>query len=156
MSASSVRSWWTSTRPDLAEEGLAGALDELAHRLERNGIRVDLRVDEAAAGIPQATAGVLFRSAQEILRNVASHSSAQHVELTVTVESSQATMVVDDDGRGFDEDGLAKRVAEGHVGLRGLSDLVTDAGGSLTVRSAPGQGTRTDISVPIRSGGMKK
>jgi signal transduction histidine kinase len=142
--------------PDLAEEGLAGALDELAGRLERNGIRVDLRVDDAAAGMPQATAGVLFRSAQEILRNVASHSSAQHVELTVTVDSSQVTMVVDDDGRGFDENGLAQRAAEGHVGLRGLSDLVTDAGGTVTVWSAPGQGTRIDISVPIRSVGMKK
>lgn len=139
--------------PDLAQEGLAGALEELASGLERIGVVVELRVDDAAAGLPLACSGVLFRSAQEILRNVAAHSSAQHVELTVSLDSSRVTMVVDDDGRGFDEESLARRAAEGHVGLRSLADLVTDAGGALTVRSSPGRGTRIDVSVPIRLGG---
>ena len=61
-----------------------------------------------------------------------------------------ARLVVDDDGRGFAPDELSDRVGEGHVGLRSLGDLVAEAGGELTIRSAPGQGTRAEIVVPVR------
>jgi len=57
--------------------------------------------------------------------------------------------VVDDDGRGFDEADLDRRFADGHIGLRSLGDLVDDAGGTLTVSSAPGRGTRVEIVVPV-------
>ena len=56
---------------------------------------------------------------------------------------------VDDNGRGFSAETLDERAADGHVGLRALAGLVADLGGALTVRSAPGEGTRVEVSIPI-------
>ena len=69
--------------------------------------------------------------------------------ISATVDAGGATLVVDDDGRGFDTADLERQLAGGHLGLRSLGDLVADAGGTLTVRSAPGQGTRAEVSVPV-------
>ncbi|MGZ4674455.1 MAG: ATP-binding protein, partial [Ilumatobacteraceae bacterium] len=57
-------------------------------------------------------------------------------------------LTIDDDGRGFSADDLTDRTAQGHVGLRSLAGLVADLGGALTVRSAPGAGTRVDVEMP--------
>jgi signal transduction histidine kinase len=135
--------------PSLAEEGLPASLAELASGVERAGVAVDLDVDDAV-DMPPEPAALLFRSAQEVLRNVLSHSGASRVEVYAGVEDQVARLVVDDDGRGFAPDELTDRVAEGHVGLRSLGDLVAESGGELSIRSAPGQGTRAEIVVPVR------
>jgi signal transduction histidine kinase len=135
--------------PSLAEEGLPASLAELASGVERGGMTVDLDVDDAV-DMPPEPAALLFRSAQEVLRNVVSHSGASRVEVYAGVEDDLARLVIDDDGRGFAADDLSERVGAGHVGLRSLGDLVSEAGGELTIRSAPGQGTRAEITVPVR------
>jgi two-component system NarL family sensor kinase len=134
--------------PDLAEEGLPAALTDLAAGLERTGLSVEVDVDEAV-DLPLDVSAVLFRSGQEVLRNVVAHSDARHVALHVVAKHGTASLVVDDDGRGFDAADLGRRFAEGHIGLRSLGDLIDDSGGTLTVRSAPGQGTRVEIVVPV-------
>ncbi|SEP94853.1 Histidine kinase-, DNA gyrase B-, and HSP90-like ATPase [Microlunatus flavus] len=134
--------------PDLAEEGLPAALTDLAAGLERAGLSVEVDVDDAA-GLPLDVSSVLFRSGQEVLRNVVAHSDARHVALRAAVRDGIASLVVDDDGRGFDAGDLDRRFEEGHIGLRSLGDLIDDSGGTLTVRSAPGQGTRVEILVPV-------
>jgi len=135
--------------PNLGEEGLPASLTELARDLERAGLVVDLDVDETET-LPIAISSVLYRCAQEILRNVAAHSDAREVQLTATFDGSTARLVVDDDGRGFDEADLSARLADGHLGPRSLGDLVADSDGQFTVRSAPGQGTRAEVVVPAR------
>lgn len=134
--------------PDLAEEGLPAALTDLAAGLERTGLAVEVDV-EAGADLPLATSSVLYRSGQEVLRNVVAHSDAGRVVLHLDADEASARLVVDDDGRGFDEADLDQRFADGHIGLRSLGDLVDDAGGTLTIRSAPGRGTRVEIVVPV-------
>lgn len=134
--------------PNLAEEGLPSALAELAAVLERTGIEVRLDAD-STVDLPTPTSAILFRSTQEVLRNVAAHSGARQVQILAERRNGHARVVVDDDGRGFDQSVLAQRSGGGHFGLRSLGDLVADAGGSLTVRSAPGQGTRVETKVPV-------
>jgi signal transduction histidine kinase len=95
------------------------------------------------------TAGLLFRVAQETLRNVAAHSHAQHVLIDVTLSDGKARLVIDDDGRGFDQELLGERASGGHFGLRALGSLIGDAQGRLVVRSAPGAGTRVEAEVPV-------
>src|SRR5699024_7739995 len=58
--------------PSLSDEGLPASLTELASGLERAGVTVDLDVDRTV-GLPPDTAALLFRSAQEVLRNISSH-----------------------------------------------------------------------------------
>jgi signal transduction histidine kinase len=134
--------------PNLAEEGLASALAELADGLERAGI--DVRLDaEGAELLPPAAAALLFRTAQEVVRNVIAHSGARSALISVVHSDHTATLVIDDDGRGFDDIELDERSGDGHFGLRSIGDLLARAGGGLSVRAAPGQGTRVEAEVPV-------
>ncbi len=128
--------------------GLLPALRVLAAEVGRSGIRVTVRADDAQ-DLPGPTAALLYRCAQEALRNVVTHSRATSVEVAVTRERGVATMRIEDDGQGLDESRLAERAAAGHVGLRALGELLVDAGGSLTLTSAPGRGTRLVATVPL-------
>jgi two-component system NarL family sensor kinase len=135
--------------PNLAEEGLASALAELADGLERSGIEVQLDT-EGAEQLPAPAAALLFRTAQEVVRNIIAHSGARATTINVVQSDGMATLVIDDDGRGFDDVELNKRSGDGHFGLRSIGDLLARAGGGLSVRAAPGQGTRVEAEVPVR------
>jgi two-component system NarL family sensor kinase len=135
------------------DEGLAGALAEVAERMAGTGVEVSVQAHDLDR-IPRPAAEVLYRCAQEALRNVAAHSGAERVEIVVAVDSTEATMTVDDDGRGFEGARLAERRAAGHLGLQALGDLVADSGGSLTASSSPGQGTRLVVRVPLDEVGV--
>jgi two-component system NarL family sensor kinase len=142
------------SRTRLPEAGLKSALAGLAARMELIGTHVTV----AATGledVPRQTAEVLYRCAQETLRNVAAHSGAEQVEISVVPDAGSVTMIVDDDGRGFDEAQLAASEEAGHLGLRAIADFVADAGGSLTASSAPGQGTRVVVQVPLDAVDMR-
>lgn len=148
-SVAALRSLLVDMYPlDIAQAGLASGLEQLATDLEHRGITVGLHTDHADTAPPDA-AQLLYRAAQEITRNIATHSGAEHVEITCGLGPTSAHLVVDDDGRGFDAQQLAERTDAGHVGLRGIGDLVRDAHGRLRLRSAPGQGTRIEIEVPL-------
>ncbi|HEY0803726.1 MAG TPA: histidine kinase, partial [Pseudonocardiaceae bacterium] len=134
--------------PNLAEEGLASALADLADSLERKGI--DVRLDtEGADGLSPAASALLFRAAQEVVRNVITHSGARVTTISVVRRGELAALVIDDDGRGFDTVELDERAGDGHFGLRSIGDLLARAGGGLLVRAAPGQGTRAEAEVPV-------
>jgi two-component system NarL family sensor kinase len=91
--------------------------------------------------LSEPTEQLLFRCAQEGLRNTHKHATAAAATVTVRDLGSDIVMDVRDDGEGFDPSVLAERPAQGHFGVRALSDLVNDAGGRLEVLTAPGQGT---------------
>jgi signal transduction histidine kinase len=136
------------SRTRLPAAGLGPALNALAARMEVSGMRVTVE-GKRLEGLPRRAAEVLYRCAQETLRNVATHSGAENVEISVVRDAHDVTMIVEDDGRGFDEARFSASEEAGHLGLRALGDLVADAGGSLTASSAPGQGTRVVVRVPL-------
>ncbi len=133
--------------PDLEREGLDSALSDLLARSSGRGVAAELDTSGIHAPVPAPIAGLLYRAAQEALRNTLNHAEATTLHMRVATAADLATLEVDDDGRGFDP---ATAAAEGHVGLKGLQGLVTDAGGRLTVRSAPGDGTQIRVEVPLR------
>jgi two-component system, NarL family, sensor kinase len=134
--------------PSLAEKGLGSALAGLAEGLERAGMDVQLETAEAECLPPAATA-LIFRVAQEAVRNVATHSGAREVVITAGRRDGQATLVVDDNGQGFDEARLQERISNGHFGLRSMGDLMAASGGMLRVRATPGRGTKVTMEVPV-------
>lgn len=133
--------------PNLAEEGLGSALGELAAGLRRRGPEVVVHLEEVDEVGP-GEAALLYRAAQEAVRNVASHAGADRVEMSLLARPDTWLLVVTDDGRGFDADDRATWRASGHFGLRALVELVDDAGGTVAVGSAPGRGTRVSVEVP--------
>lgn len=136
--------------PNLHEEGLEFALGDLLGGVSNRGIAVKLDVDLGKADLSADTVGLMYRSAQEALRNVVAHSGAGRVRLVARVQGSVARVTVDDDGRGFTPGQIEGKTGDGHFGLRALAGLVADAGGKLSVLSAPGAGTRVEVKLPVR------
>jgi two-component system NarL family sensor kinase len=133
---------------ELHEEGLDEALAALVAPLSDAGVAVHIDVSPAAPLAEDAEA-LLYRVAQEAVRNVVAHAAAGRVDITVSLDGDRVRLVVADDGRGFSDDDLDTRRREGHVGLRLLAGLVADAGGTLDVDSAPGRGTRLSLELPV-------
>src|SRR5204862_2145349 len=107
--------------PSLAESGLESALSDLAARVEARGIDTSLSIAGPVAGLDGDTTRLLYRAAQEGLRNVVSHAGASRVDVRVKVptngDGSRAVLEVADDGAGIAGDALPER--DGHIGLRG-------------------------------------
>ena len=140
--------------PNLHEEGLEFALGDLLGGVSNRGIAVKLDVDLGNVDLSADTVGLMYRSAQEALRNVVSHSGAGRVRLVARVQGSVARVTVDDDGRGFTPGQIESKTSDGHFGLRALAGLIADAGGKLSVLSAPGAGTRVEVKLPVRKDGQ--
>jgi len=135
--------------PSLQRAGLPTALHDLLAPLRARGIAATLSIpDEVPVG--RQTSEVVFRVAQEALRNVVTHSRAESVELSVWLQDGWLVLNVIDEGVGFEPDALTAAPAGGHVGLSLLRDLARAAGGGLDVRSTPGKGTRVELEVPCR------
>ena len=94
--------------------------------------------------IDDSTAALVWRVAQEAVRNAIRHSGASTLSVVVDGDPLAVSLEVIDDGSGFDPASVTDPV---HYGLRGLSSLVADAGARLTVTSAPGEGTTVRLEV---------
>ncbi len=134
--------------PTLERAGISAALSDLTAPLAGYGISVELDVDEGLELTPR-TETLLFRAAQEAIRNVTSHAEATHVRVRLGRDHDAAVLEIADDGRGFAPAQAETARAEGHLGLRLLTDLAHDAGGSLDLASTPGEGTTVRLEVPL-------
>jgi two-component system NarL family sensor kinase len=133
--------------PSLEQVGLAGALEELAAGISTSGLEIDVQVDPDLS-LDAAGDQLIYRGAQEALRNVVAHAHATRATLVVTADDGGALLVAADDGIGFSQDDIVRRRGEGHVGLSLLRELVGDVGGALEIESHPGVGTTVSLWVP--------
>lgn len=138
--------------PILYELGLAPALAWLADQvLERHGlpVRFDDRSSSQDAILPEEVRVTLFAAAQELLANAAKHARARTAKLEVCVDPSQVVVVVEDDGDGFDVPRVRARAGQpGGFGLFSIQERVEQLGGTMSVRSAVGNGTTVRVVVP--------
>ena len=135
--------------PNLEEEGLPSSLADLLARAQPRGVTPHLDTSELEKPLPAPVAQLLYRAAQESLRNVLQHAEARSVSMSVATPDGVAVLEVNDDGHGFELNGATVVASSGHVGLRALSGLVADAGGTMRIRSSPGQGTTVHVEVPL-------
>jgi signal transduction histidine kinase len=135
--------------PNLSRVGLEAAVADSAAPLRTDGVDVD--VDLAAApGLDPDAQALVYRVADEGLRNAHQHARARRVEVRLRNGDGRVRLSVHDDGAGFAAGDLAARRSDGHRGLALLEDLAADAGGRLTVDSAPGRGTTLELDAPSR------
>ena len=133
--------------PNLEGAGLEGALDDLLSPLVDTGI--ESRVDvPAGVRLTSETEAVMFRVAQEAVRNAVAHADPGNVSVAVAFENGSASLTVSDDGRGFEPEEERRRRDEGHVGLQLMREMVRDAGGEMQVESRAGLGTSIRVNIP--------
>ncbi len=148
-----VRALSHELRPPLLEE--MGWEPALASLCESFSQRTSLPVQFISEGPPGRLSPVLeltaYRVVQEALTNIVRHANAQHALVHAQFSADQLTIVVEDDGDGFDLDALthADRPNVG-LGLLGMKERVDNVGGRLDIDTAPGTGTRLKVSLPTK------
>jgi two-component system, NarL family, sensor kinase len=134
--------------PNLAAAGLAASIADLVSPLETSGVRVSVAID-GADQLDREREALVYRVAQEAIRNVIAYADARSLEVTLEV-GDEALLVIADDGRGFRPERREQRLEEGHLGLSLVEELARQSGGRLTITSAEGAGTRVELRMPAR------
>ena len=128
----------------LANLGLQRTLEiQCSEFAQRSEIRVRAEIDDLRLDPERALA--VYRVVQEALTNVAKYAQASEVQVLLRRAGDRALVRVQDDGRGFDP----QQVREGSHGLLGMRFRVRSCGGDLVLRSAPGQGTTIEATLPV-------
>ena len=148
-----VRALMAGLRPRLLEQrGLVAALQGLAGTPPLWGPRVTIEACGAAAvrHLPPDVELGLFRIAQEAISNARRHGAADQVSVRLDVSRSSVSLLVADDGRGFEPERVSPRSGRGE-GVPGMRERAAQLHGELTVESAPGLGTRVAVRLPLSS-----
>jgi NarL family two-component system sensor histidine kinase LiaS len=128
----------------LQEKGLVTTLREHIFEWEsRNDIAVQM-VTRDERRLPLEVEQALYRVAQEALANIARHSRARRVDVALVYNDEAVQLSISDDGCGFDVN------AKHGMGLRSIRERIGSIRGTVQVQSAPGQGTRLLVQVPIK------
>ena len=138
----------TVTPPALHTEGLQATLTDLVATLEARGIDVELDV-QVSDTLTETGESLVYRVAQEAIRNVVRHAQATQVRLVVADEGGWLQLQLSDNGQGFDPAMSARKRSS--VGLSLLAALVQQRGGKLRVESAAGRGTMVTLRLPMPS-----
>lgn len=134
--------------PVIDDLGLAAALTSLA----RSVPSLSITVEADDVDLPEPVTVSLFRVAQEAVQNVVKHADASGAEISLVWQGNSVVLTVSDDGRGFAATTEMPRAgtSTGRYGLAGMAERVHLIGGVLRVRSAPGEGTTIEVTVPAR------
>ena len=143
-----VRRLAVELRPAALDDfGLVPAIERLRDLIgEQGDLSVDVRSELGDQRLPAEAETVLYRITQEAMTNVLKHADAHLVRVHLSRSGSGVTLVVQDDGKGFDPDD----VRDGSVGLVGMRERIALLGGRLTIESTEGAGTMLTAEVPIQ------
>lgn len=128
---------------DLTQRSLAEALEARFSLVERRlGLAAEY-VGATSLSLPRALQHAMLRIALEALNNALKHAAASRVSVQVAVDAARITMVVADDGCGFDP-----QQCRAGLGMRTMQERAASIGGALRIESQPGAGARLVFSLP--------
>jgi len=119
---------------------------------KQNGIDTRCTERNLPRAIPPRLGLTIYRVVQEALRNVAKHSGARKAAVSLAGKNGTITLSITDSGRGFDSSRSKKR----GLGLISMEERVREAGGTFSMKSAPGKGVHIDVRIPIPRHGRAK
>jgi signal transduction histidine kinase len=142
-----VRRLAVQLRPKALDDfGLVAAVEHLVQTFsESTAIRVDLEAQLGDQRLPAEVETTLYRIIQEALTNIVKHAGASRVSILLVRGSASATVVIEDDGQGFDP----AELREEGMGIIGMRERVELHEGRLTVESTPGSGATLAAEVPL-------
>jgi signal transduction histidine kinase len=132
--------------------GLKPSLELLVDEV-RNDCKIECSIEVAGSErrLPDEAELVLFRVAQEALRNVRKHSLATEAAVNVRFTDARVKMTVIDNGSGFAVPQVLSSLARnGKLGLMGMQERVRLLSGSLKIDSAIGKGTTVRVEIPVK------
>jgi two-component system, NarL family, sensor histidine kinase UhpB len=133
--------------PRLDEMGLLPALEEMIDGFsKRTGIQCKLDCGDFSERFPTHVEIALYRCIQESLTNVARHACAKKVEVKLAYQDQNLSVVVNDDGIGFNPE--LTEISTKHIGVIGMKERVRLLSGSFAIKSKPGLGTTVIIELP--------
>jgi len=126
-----------------------GLVAALRQHVEGVGATHTLEVNFEAGNLdwqlPDTMQTVLYRVVQEALTNVVRHSQASRVDVLLTQRQEQLSLIIEDDGRGFD---LQEAMQKNRLGLQGMQERVEMIDGRLLIESTAGRGTTIAVEIP--------
>ena len=134
----------------LEDLGLLPALQKLV-RDSTNGTGIDADVDArlGTGELPPGVAAVLYRVAQESVRNAILHASPRRIRISLHRDAKMVTLQVYDDGAGFDVDAFERKASASRGGLSSVRERLTLIDGVLEIKSAPHGGTTIVATIPL-------
>jgi PAS domain S-box-containing protein len=150
-----IRALAHDLRPGILDDfGLVAALEQLAQEHTRKfDVPVAVKTDQTphAGRLAPEVELALYRIAQEALNNAAKYAVARFIRIMLEVSHDQASLMVQDNGRGFDVERAAGPSRMGGLGLFGMRERAELLGGTLTIDAAPGDGTTIAVTVPLHA-----
>ena len=134
----------------LQHSDLVDALQWLAlQKRERFGMKVEVEVNVDHLVVETPIKTFLFRAVQELLFNVIKHAHTKSVQIVISRSDEAIAIEVIDQGLGFDTGIIDSAIVKGGLGLRSIRERAIYVGGSLSIDSSPGKGSRFTLTVPI-------
>ncbi|RME98937.1 MAG: sensor histidine kinase [Chloroflexi bacterium] len=146
-----VREFIFDLRPMMLDDlGLNPTLKKSIEDYEqKTGIACNLTISGNDQRLPPHTEVTIFRIIQQLLQNVQKHAQSTHIQISLNVDGGKATVVVEDDGRGFDvQEAMYAAEQRKTIGLISMKERVEMLGGELKIESAAGKGTRVEFWLP--------
>lgn len=146
-------------RPTVLDDmGLIPAVERYIKEFRHHeAIVIDLQVqNQRNERLPAETETTLYRIIQEALTNVAKYSQARNVSILLEIKADSVNLIVEDDGIGFDQEGLRQESlfnGQKQLGLAGMQERAALLDGSFEIESQPGQGTAIYVRLPLERRG---
>ncbi len=131
----------------LIEKGLPAALQDLAYKLnDTQKYHVSLEITGLNDKLDDFLEHAVFRSVQEIVNNTIMHAKASRIIIQITGNGEDLTMMIEDDGTGFDPNDLSQN---GGIGLKSSATRIESLGGQFYIDSVIGRGTIVTMIIPL-------
>lgn len=146
----SIQNTARQLRPAILDDlGLVEALHWYARsQAERSGCTIEIQ-DRLPMLLPPEVETAVFRIVQEAVNNALRHGQSRRIDITTGVDQRELTLVIQDDGVGFDPDTRAAAKNPSGLGLISMSERTTLLGGRFSFASRPGAGVRIEAAIPL-------
>ncbi|MBT3266888.1 PAS domain S-box protein [Candidatus Poribacteria bacterium] len=148
-----VRTLSFELRPSSVDHfGLESALNQDLETFgARFGATVDFYVDDDAGyALSEDVETAIYRAVHGALTNIVQHAEAEHVSVIMREENGRLSVLVEDDGVGFDVDAVMSGAVAARFGILAMEERMQSVGGGLRVESSPGGGTTVYIQAPLQ------
>jgi len=138
----------------LEDLGLQSALKYLVNGVSKHyTVSASFEVEDLDHLFPSDAQIIIYRIFQECLTNISKHAGATEVSIAVRENDGRLSLVLEDDGAGFDPAQVsARRASSRGLGLAALDERTRMLGGTLEIRTQPGSGTRVTCVIPVDHG----